>query len=61
MYEAPTLERFGTLRELTMIGKDGVMDPASVFNNDNTTNNDGCNAHGSPNGLAHGQSKCYSG
>jgi len=60
MYETPSLERYGTFRELTRIGKNGIMDPASIFNSDSTTNNDGCNTEGSPTGLAHGQSKCHS-
>ncbi|MBA2243762.1 MAG: lasso RiPP family leader peptide-containing protein [Gemmatimonadetes bacterium] len=31
MYEKPTLERFGTFRELTLIGPAGGQDIGSVF------------------------------
>ncbi|HEX6964406.1 MAG TPA: lasso RiPP family leader peptide-containing protein [Gemmatimonadaceae bacterium] len=57
MYETPVLERYGTFRELTKIGKTGMMDQASVMNSDNTTNNDGC--HGwTP---TPSMTECYSG
>jgi hypothetical protein len=52
MYESPYLEAYGTLRELTKIGKTGVMDPASIMNNDNTSNNDGCHTNSAPGSMS---------
>jgi hypothetical protein len=57
MYETPIVERYGTFRQLTRIGKTGMMDQASILANDNTTNNDGC--HGwTP---TPSMTECYSG
>lgn len=47
-YEEPTLELYGSFRSLTRIGPNGVLDPASIFNNDSTTSNDGCNPNSEP-------------
>lgn len=46
MYDRPTLQKFGTFRELTKLGNDGASDGATVHG---IGTSDGCLTGGFPN------------